>query len=106
MPIRPAVLRAVAEQDITQAHDAYVAEGGMPLGLRFLQDIEAVLRRIETHPGIGSTRYWSLPDMKGARCVAPADFPFLVFYMETEERLDVIRVLHQRRDIPALLRDD
>jgi toxin ParE1/3/4 len=30
-------------------------------------------------------------------------FPYLIFYLETEDRVDVWRPLHNRRDIPASL---
>jgi toxin ParE1/3/4 len=32
-------------------------------------------------------------------------FPYLIFYMEQADHIDVWRVLHGRRDIPALMRE-
>jgi len=32
-----------------------------------------------------------------------ARFSYLIFYVEQDDRLDVWRVLHDRRDIPATL---
>lgn len=78
----------------------------MPLGLRFLNEVETATRRIETFPEIGSTRYADIPDLLGNRYVVLSEFPFLVFYMILDDRLDVMRVLHQRRDIPEELLAD
>jgi toxin ParE1/3/4 len=33
-------------------------------------------------------------------------FPYLVFYFESKDQIDVWRVLHDGRDIPAWLRDE
>ncbi|MFP4148003.1 MAG: hypothetical protein ACLFUG_02215 [Nitriliruptoraceae bacterium] len=32
-------------------------------------------------------------------------FTYLIFYLEQADRLDVLRVLHAHRDIPASLQD-
>lgn len=34
------------------------------------------------------------------------DHPHLVFYLEREDHIDVWRILHGRRDIPATLSND
>jgi toxin ParE1/3/4 len=32
-------------------------------------------------------------------------FPYLIFYVERENQIDVWRVLHSHRDIPSRMRD-
>lgn len=40
---------------------------------------------------------------QGLRSRSIARFPFLIFYMERDDHIDVWRVLHAQRDIPARL---
>jgi len=44
--------------------------------------------------------------MPGVRSQGLKGFPYLVFYVEQSDHVDVWRVLHGHRDIPALLSDD
>jgi toxin ParE1/3/4 len=106
MSPKRAVFRAKARRDVVEAHDRYVTEGGMPLGLRFLNDVEATIRRLEAFPVIGSTRYADIPDVHDNRHILLSEFPYLIFYMILDDRLDVMRVLHQKRDIPEELSAD
>lgn len=44
--------------------------------------------------------------MKAKPIIPPLDrYPYLVFYVEGKEDLDVWRVLHGQRDIPAFQRE-
>ena len=46
-------------------------------------------------PGIGSPRYAEIPLVHGVRMLAIKDFEnYLLFYLEHEDCVDVIRVLH------------
>jgi toxin ParE1/3/4 len=55
-------------------------------------------------PGIGSPRYAEIPLVRGIRMLAIKDFEkYLLFYLESEDCVDVIRVLHGARDIPEAL---
>ena len=53
---------------------------------------------------IGSPRYADELDIPGLRFRSAGKFPYLVFYVETEAEIDVWRVLHGARDIPAWMR--
>jgi toxin ParE1/3/4 len=103
MAARAVILRRAAEQDIADAHDRYRKDAGLRIGAFFLDDAEHTFRRIEAFPEAGSSRYGDLPTVSGARCQAMARFPYLVFYLIGETQLDVMRVLHQRRDLFAVL---
>jgi toxin ParE1/3/4 len=55
-------------------------------------------------PGIGSPRYAEIPLVRGVRMLAIKDFEnYLLFYLERENSVDVIRVLHETREIPEAL---
>jgi toxin ParE1/3/4 len=42
-------------------------------------------------------------DIPGLRSWPLRRFPYVIFYIEQENHIDVWRVLHARRDIPALM---
>jgi len=55
-------------------------------------------------PGMGSPRYAEVSLVRGVRMLAIKDFEnYLLFYLEREDSVDVIRVLHGARDIPEAL---
>jgi toxin ParE1/3/4 len=75
------------------------------LALRWINALEATLRQMAEYPGVGSSRHAAATGIEGLRSLAVRRFPYLVFYLEHSEQVDVLRVLHQRRDIPELMRD-
>jgi toxin ParE1/3/4 len=102
---RPVVLRKLAQQDIDEAITHYQAEGGDPLALRFIDAVQNAFRRIGSHPGIGSLRYSYELGLEGLRAWPLRWFPLVVFYREQADHIDVWRVLHAQRDIPAWMQE-
>ena len=97
------VPRARASQDIDDALNYYWTEAGETVALRFIDAVEAALRHLSAHPSSGSLRFAYELDLPGLRAWPLHQFPWLVFYSETDQQVDVWRVLHGRRDIPAWL---
>jgi len=95
------VPRAVAQRDIEAAVAHYVAESGGAVALRFIDAVERAFGRIGRSPGVGSPRHGIALGLAGLRAWPVPRFPYLVFYVEREDRVDVWRVLHAQRDIPA-----
>jgi toxin ParE1/3/4 len=58
---------------------------------------------IAEHPGVGSMRYAELLQFPGLRFCPVKRFPYLIFFVEREDHVDVWRVLHGRTNIPAWL---
>ncbi len=106
MTLKRLTISPLAERDIRAAVLHYRSEGGEALAQRFVGEVERGLARIASRPGIGSPRFGIALDLPGLRSVGLSRFPYLVFYLDLAERLDVWRVLHARRDIPALLQID
>ncbi|HEX8739976.1 MAG TPA: type II toxin-antitoxin system RelE/ParE family toxin [Casimicrobiaceae bacterium] len=98
-----AVLRKRADRDLEEALDFYVRRGAPRAALEFIDALEQALGAIECHPAIGSTRYATELDLPGLRCRQFKGHSHLVFFIEREHHLDVWRVLHGNRDIPAWL---
>jgi toxin ParE1/3/4 len=101
--VKPIVPRVSAERDIDEAADYYTDEAGEDVARGFVEAVQAAYRAIGEHPGTGSPRYADLLGIPGLRTRKLGRFPFLVFYIEHEDHIDVWRVLHARRDIPASL---
>jgi toxin ParE1/3/4 len=100
---KPVVLREVAARDVDEALTHYIHEGGAPVALGFIDALEAALRHIGAHAAAGSPRYAVELDLPGVRSWPVKGFPYLIFYVESEDHVDVWRVLHGQRDIPAFL---
>ena len=100
MTRKAVVRRSQAQRDIEQAADYYFAEGGTALELRFIDALHAAVTRIATNPGVGSLRYAPVLAIPGLRFWRLTRFPYLIFYVEREEAIDIWRVLQEQRDIP------
>ena len=95
-----------AQLDILQALDYYRLEAGTKIAESFVLSIEASMDRLSRFPSMGSPHFGLMLNIPGLRTVLTPDFPYTVFYFERDAHVDVVRVLHQRRDIPSLLSED
>jgi len=93
-------LRPRADRDVDLAI-AHLLGDSPPVAQQFVREVEAAMSRIGQRPAIGSPRYAYL--LKGLRVWQLRRFPYLVFYLQRPSYVDVIRVLHGARDIPAAL---
>ena len=103
MTQKRAILRGAADRDVQQAIDYYVAEDAQQVALKFIDALEQALHHIEQHPGVGSPRYAHELDLPGLRSWYIKGYPYVVFYVERDNHVDVWRVLHGSRDIPSWL---
>jgi toxin ParE1/3/4 len=101
--MKPIVLRLAAETDIDHAFAYYLTEAGADTASHFVDEVGVAMRHIALHPATGSPRYGQLCDVPGLRSWLLQRFPYTVLYLERDEHLDVLRVLHQHADIPAQL---
>jgi toxin ParE1/3/4 len=102
---KPVLLRRLAAIDVDAAIDYYAREAGAAVALRFVGALERAYERIGRAPAIGSLRYAQELSLPGIRIRRVAGFPYLIFYVEKAEAVEVWRVLHARRDIPAWLQE-
>jgi toxin ParE1/3/4 len=99
--VKRAIPRAQADRDVHEAIDYYLGEGAEQAALKFIDALEQTLEHIGRHPATGSPRYAHELDVPGLRCSQMKGYPHLVFYVERDDHIDVWRVLHGSRDIPA-----
>jgi toxin ParE1/3/4 len=80
-------------------------EAGAEVATDFIDKLEAALTKISKQPGIGSVRYGHEIQVEGLRSWQMDRFPYLIFYLETGNRIEILRVLHSHVDIPSWLHD-
>ncbi len=101
MTPKPVILRNLAEQDIEAGIDYYAQAAGAEVGLNFIEALRQAYALIISHPASGSSRYAFELGLPGLRSVSLTRFPYLLFYIDRPTRIEVWRVLHAQRDIPA-----
>lgn len=102
---KPIVPREQANRDVEDAVDHYLKEAGNRVALGFIDALERAYNHISRHPGSGSARYSVELSLAGLRAWPLRGFPHIVFYVEGPDDVDVWRVLHGTRDIPAWMRE-
>lgn len=100
---KPTYRRAHAQADIESIIAYYLEENAANAALKFIDELEAAIRHIQLYPESGSPRYSHTLDLPELRCWPCKHFPYLIFYREKNNCIDIWRVLHQQRDIPAWL---
>ena len=101
MSVRPVIARAQARQDVDNALAYHMAEDAEAAALGFIDTLEQAYAHIGRHPATGSPRYAHELNLAGLRSWPLTPCPYLVFYVERPDHIDVWRVLHGQRDIPA-----
>jgi len=98
---KPVIPRQLALQDVEEALTHYLAEDAEAAAMGFIDALAQAYQHIGRHAATGSPRYAHELNLPGLRVWALNKYPHLVFYMERPEHIDVWRVLHGQRDIPA-----
>ncbi|MBN9218799.1 MAG: type II toxin-antitoxin system RelE/ParE family toxin [Mesorhizobium sp.] len=105
MATKAIIPRSVALRDIEDAVDYYVREAGSHVALAYVEDLQNAYKLIASHPASGSLRFAYEIGLPGLRNVQLKRYPYLIFYLEQPDHIDVWRVLHAKRDIPAWLQN-
>lgn len=106
MKSKPIVPRVEASRDVDEAIDHYLGETAEQATLGFIDALEKAYAHIARHPATGPTRYAHALNIPGLRSWPLTRYPYLVFFMERDDQIDVWRVLHGQRDIPVWLGND
>jgi toxin ParE1/3/4 len=103
--VKALVQRTLALGDVDQAITHYLEQDAEAAALGFVDALERAYAHISKHPATGSPRYaheLSIPEL---RSWPLSKYPYLVFYVEHADHIDVWRALHMKRDIPAWMVD-
>lgn len=106
MKSKPVIPRSEAHRDIEAALAHYLSENAETAALGFIDALEHAYSHISLHPATGSPRYAHALNLPGLRFWSLKRYPYLVFFLERENHIDVWRVLHDKRDIPAWMGAD
>ncbi len=95
----PAAVRDLDE------HAMYLGErAGIETALRFYDSASHTFAMLTESPGIGEPRPSSRPELTGLRVCSIEGFTrHLVFYRVEGDTIEVIRVLHGRRDLGVIV---
>lgn len=105
MKTKPVVPREQARQDVEDAVAHYLAEDAEAAALGFIDALDMAYSHIGRHPASGSARYAHELNLPGLRSWPLTRYPYVVFYVERPDHIDVWRVLQGQRDIPAWLHE-
>jgi toxin ParE1/3/4 len=99
------VQRTLAHADVENAIGYYVGVANAA-AMGFVDSLEAGYAHIARSPATGSPRYAHELKLPGLRAWPLSKYPYLIFYIEREQYIDVWRVLHMATDIPAWMTQD
>lgn len=101
MTAKAILAREQAHRDVQEALAFYLLEATEAAALGFIDALEEAYRHISRHPAAGSPRCAHELNLPGLRTWPLPRYPHVVFYVEHPGYIDVWRVLHGQRDIPA-----
>lgn len=108
MTVKSVIPTRLATQDVEDELIHYlVSEGSEQAALGFVAAIEQAYAHLAQHPSMGSPRYAYELDIPGLRSWPLDRYPYVIFYIEREDHVEIWRVLNGKRDIAKwLLNDD
>ena len=101
MKVKPVIPRVLANRDVDEAVRHYLDQDAEAAALGLIDALEHAHHHIGRHAATGSPRYAHELNLPGLRYWPLTRYPHLVFYIEMDDHIDVWRVLHGERDIPA-----
>jgi toxin ParE1/3/4 len=97
--LKPIVRRPKAAEDV-ENHAMYIADGSIDAALRFLERAEQTIKGLALFPESGAPFPNRVPELAGMRTKLVKGFPkHVVFYIEREETIEVVRVLRGGQDM-------
>ncbi len=103
--VKRVVPRELANKDVEEAIDHYLVEASAKVAQGFVDELEKAYAHIARHPASGSPRYAHQLGLNDLRFWPLGRHPYLVFYVERDDHVDVWRVLHEQRDIPVWMNE-
>ncbi|MGD0482018.1 MAG: type II toxin-antitoxin system RelE/ParE family toxin [Terracidiphilus sp.] len=99
--------RPLARKDLREVAAYLLIEASEAVAVRFEKAVQNATHTLAGMPGIGVPCSFRNPELHDMRRLTVKGFEnWLLFYRDTEDRIDVIRVLHGARDIAAVFEED
>ena len=97
--LKPIIRRLKAAEDV-EGHAMYIAEGSIDAAFRFLERAEQTIKGLSLFPASGAPFPSRHPELTGVRTKLVKDFPnHVVFYIERDHAIEIIRVLRGGQDM-------
>ena len=97
-------IQSAAETDILRQFEWYAEQGLIEVARRFLHAVNAAIDALTATPAAGAPKHFDNPGMAGLRAWPVSGFDEIrIYYLFRPELLTIVRVLHGKRDIEAVL---
>ena len=97
--LKPIIRRPRAAEDV-EGDAMYIADGSIDAALRFLERAEQTIKGLALFPSSGAPFPTRIPALAGLRTRLVKDFPnHVVFYVERNDAIEVVRVLCGGQDM-------
>ena len=100
----PVIVKNRATQDLRQAANYLLVQGTTEVAERFLESAETAFAQLATAPAIGKVVHLVSPVLGEIRQWRMKGFQdYLIFYRFQNDQVEVVRVLHGKRDLEDIL---
>lgn len=99
-------LHGLTVADVDDAIRYHRQEAGPDVALGFIDGLEQANTHLGRQPGTGSPRYAQELNLPGLRSWPIGRYPYIVFYVEQSDHVDVWLELHSARDMPVWLAEE
>ncbi len=100
---KPVVLSDRALVDLAQIVRRYTSAASTDVARSFVKAAQDAFQHLSLFPASGLARLDLPSDWLELRTWPVSGFPYLLFYAENDDTIDIYRILHTARDIPASL---
>jgi toxin ParE1/3/4 len=101
--MKPIRITPKADRDVDQCYQ-WMQNENPATACKFLEALDLTYTTVSRMPGIGSPRYANISLLTGLRMIKVKEFEnYLIFYLEREAVVDIVRALHSSRNIPKTL---
>jgi len=98
------ILLPSADVDIVRQFDWYAQQGLPEVARRFRSSVESSIELALSRPKAGAPKLVRNPALRGLRSWPVKGFDeFRIYYLSRQDIFTVVRVLHGKRDIAAIL---
>ena len=102
---KPVVLSDRASVEVAQIVRRYSSTASAEVARSFVSAVQDAVQHLSLFPASGSMRVGLPLDWPELRSWPVSGFPYLLLYAESDDTIDIYRVLHNARDIPESLRE-
>lgn len=100
--MKTVVFNPMAQEDLKEIV-AHIATDNPVAASNVRNDILDTAESLGHHPGLGIRPRFSAPRFVGIRFLPASQYhPYLLFYRELPDEVEILRVLHGARNLPAL----